>query len=236
MSAEGQGHVGLASSEGNTTMALVTAADLKTYMDISLTNRQMDAADLVLAGLQSELEMFLRRPIEVAEFEEVHRIPSTHTGIPSTSLFVSQSLTSGSFYDGGSTVNNTTYLEPPTTVYLLNTPVVSVSEVVLETYMSSTERTLIVEQDYVVRGYGIDVFGAYADDKLTVTYEGGLDGANIAVFKLMILRAATREMQNMHDDVVGVKDLETRNVAPLQTGFLEAELLSLKRYRKNRIT
>ena len=27
------------------------------------------------------------------------------------------------------------------------------------------------------------------------------------IFKLMILRAATREMQNMHDDVVGVKDL-----------------------------
>ena len=77
-------------------MALVTANDLKVYMDISLTNRQMDAADLVLAGLQSELEMFLRRPIEVTEFEEVHRIPSTHTGIPATSLFVNYSPTSES--------------------------------------------------------------------------------------------------------------------------------------------
>jgi hypothetical protein len=217
-------------------MALVTATDLKVYMDISLTNRQMDAADIVLAGLQSELEMFLRRPIEVTEYEEVHVIPSTHTGIPATSLFVNYSPTSESFYGSGSTVDKTTYLEPPTTIYLLNTPVVSVSEVKHKAYLTSTERTLVPEQDYVVRGFGIDVFGAYADDTVTVTYEGGLDGANIPVFKLMILRAATREMQNMHDDVVGVKDLETRNVAPLQTGFLETELTALKRYRKNRIS
>ena len=51
-------------------MALVTPADLKTYMDISLTNRQLDAAELVLAGLQSEMEMYLRRPIEAIEYVE----------------------------------------------------------------------------------------------------------------------------------------------------------------------
>jgi hypothetical protein len=63
-----------------------------------------------------------------------------------------------------------------------------------------------------------------------------LAGENIPALKLIILRAASREMQNMHDDVVGLKDLETRNVAPLQTGFLESELMTLKRYRKNRIS
>jgi hypothetical protein len=68
-----------------------------------------------------------------------------------------------------------------------------------------------------------------------VTYTAGLDGTNIPVFKLMILRAATREMQNMHDDVVGIKDLESRNVAPMQTGFLETELVALKKFRRNRI-
>ena len=51
----------------------------------------------------------------------------------------------------------------------------------------------------------------------------------------MILRAATREMQNMHDDVVGVKDLETRNVAPLETGFLEKELMAIRRWKRVRI-
>jgi hypothetical protein len=70
---------------------------------------------------------------------------------------------------------------------------------------------------------------------VTVTYTAGLDGENIKMFKLMILRAATREMQNMHDDVVGVKDLNPRGVAVAETGFLEKELMMVKRYRRNRI-
>jgi len=52
----------------------------------------------------------------------------------------------------------------------------------------------------------------------------------------MILRAATREMQNMHDDVVGVKDLNPRNVAVAETGFLEKELSVLKTFRRRRIS
>jgi hypothetical protein len=51
----------------------------------------------------------------------------------------------------------------------------------------------------------------------------------------MILRAATREMQNMHDDVIGIKDLESRNVAPLDTGFTDRELAALRRYRRIRV-
>ena len=97
------------------------------------------------------------------------------------------------------------------------------------------ERELEETTDYITQKYGLDVFNTYADDIITVTYTGGLIGGSIPALKLLILRAATREMQNMHDDVVGVKDLETRNVAPLQTGFLETELMTLKRYRKNRI-
>jgi hypothetical protein len=73
------------------------------------------------------------------------------------------------------------------------------------------------------------------NDIMEITYDAGLDGEEIAMFKLLILRAATREMQNMHDDVVGVKDLNTRNVAPIETGFSERELLSVRRYRRRRI-
>jgi hypothetical protein len=43
-------------------------------------------------------------------------------------------------------------------------------------------------------------------------------------------------MQNMHDDVVGIKDLESRNVAPLETGFSERELNSIRRYRRVRVS
>ena len=214
-------------------MALVTATDLKTYMDISLTNRQMDAADMVLLGLQSELETYLRRPLDVTTFTETHVIPSSDTGIPSTSFFANESPNGDSFYN--SQVESSTLLEPNQTVYLKNTPVVTVTSVTHKPYRG-TERTLLVDNDYIVRGYGVEVFVAYANDTVTVTYTGGINGTSIAAFKLIILRAASREMQNMHDDVVGLKDLETRNVAPLQTGFLESELMTLKRYRKNRIS
>ena len=69
-----------------------------------------------------------------------------------------------------------------------------------------------------------------------MTYTAGLDGANIKLFKTLMLRAATREMQNMHDDVVGLKDLTTRNVAPLETGFSDRELFSIRRYRRVRVS
>jgi hypothetical protein len=35
--------------------------------------------------------------------------------------------------------------------------------------------------------------------------------------------------------VVGLKELDTRNVAPLDTGFSERELQSIKRYRRVRV-
>lgn len=213
-------------------MALVSLAELRSYMDISLTNRQQDAAQLVLDGLQSELESYLRRPIEVGTFNEEYTYANIDTGIPMDSFFNNANPFSSSFY--GSPVDRTTYLEPPQTVYFRNSPVVSVTEVIYKP-LSGTPRTLVEETDYIVRRYGIDVFRAYANDTVEVTYTAGLDGANISVFKLMILRAATREMQNMHDDVVGIKDLETRNVAPMQTGFLESELMALKKFKRNRI-
>ena len=60
----------------------VSISDVKTYMDISLTARQEDAAEMILAGLQSELESFLRRPIEVHEYVEEHRLEARHMGVP----------------------------------------------------------------------------------------------------------------------------------------------------------
>jgi hypothetical protein len=121
------------------------------------------------------------------------------------------------------------------TVYLLNTPIVEVTSVKY-TPIGGSRTTLSEGTHYIVRKYGIDIYYGYADDLVEVTYDAGLDGPNIPVIKLLILRAATREMQNMHDDVVGVKDLETRNVAPMQTGFLDTELQMLRAFKRFRIS
>ena len=284
---------------------IVSVDELTTYMDISLSLRQQDAAEFVLAGLQSELETYLRRPIEVSEFTETHVLPSYFQGVPATSFFYDESLDTS-----GKPIN---YIQPSVVVSLRNTPVVSVSSVRIKslgdsgTYLaealkreatitgatqsgtnvtftasghgfkigqyatvsavtpnayntsgksitaitsnsftlgnydaglaaySSGGTAVATGNDYTVHRYGLEIYRGFPNDIIEVTYRGGLDSDGIATFKLMILRAATREMQNMHDDVVGVKDLNPRNVAPLETGFTEKELLGLRRWRRRRI-
>ena len=92
---------------------IVTKAELTNYMDIKLSLRQQDAADLILAGLQGELEAYLRRPIEQIEFEEEYRLPSNQHGVPmgtflstNTSDFTSDSFTTNP-------VDSMIYAEPP---------------------------------------------------------------------------------------------------------------------------
>ena len=207
---------------------LVTVADLIKYMDIRFSNRQEEAAEFVLEGLQSELEGYLRRPVEPTEFTETYIMDSNFVGVPTSSFFYNESL--------DTTLNTSTYLMPPNTVYLRNSPVVSVESLYIRQQTQAVGIEQNIGHDFVVRRYGIDLYRAYANDEITITYTAGLDGSAIKVFKLMILRAATREMQNMHDDVVGIKDLETRNVASLETGFLEKELLAVKRWRRVRVS
>ena len=100
----------------------------------------------------------------------------------------------------------------------------------------ATPMVQVAETDFLKRDYGVDLYNAYANDKVDITYTAGLDGANIKAFKILILRAAAREMQNMYDDTVGLKDLTTRNIAPLETGFTERELASIRRYRRVRVS
>jgi hypothetical protein len=210
---------------------IVSVNDIKTYMDIRLSTRQEDAAEMILAGLQSELEAFLRRPIEVSEFEEEHRLDAAHTGVPMGSFLTANDNTYNSSFTTSPRNDMTTWASPPPAIYFRNTPIVSISEVKVKPLFGE-EKILVEENDYIPRKYGIDYYYGYTDDLITVTYTAGLDGTTIPAMKLMILRAASREMQNMHDDVVAVKDLNTRNTGPLVTGFLDTELSSLRKYRR----
>ena len=208
---------------------LASITELERYMDIKFSNRQNHAAEYVLEGLQSELESYLRRPVEVATFTENYRVESTNVGIPTSSFFYDTTI--------GTDEKPQTFLQPPYTVYVRNSPIVSVTSVkVTAPTPGSVQETLEDGRDYVVRRYGIDVYRTFANDDIQVIYTAGLAGDGIKHFKLMILRAAAREMQNMHDDVVGIKDLETRNVAPLTTGFTPEALASVRRWRRVRVS
>lgn len=208
---------------------LVSTSELADYMDIKLSVRQQRAAEYILRGLQSELEAYLRRSIELETVTEEHVLPGDYTMIPNTSLFYDPSLDTTYTTQGA--------LTPPITVYLRNTPVTSVTGVTVTspTAASVVPVAQVENTDYLVRRWGIDLYNAMPNDTISVSYTGGLDGDQISVFRLLILRAASREVQNMHDDTVGLKDLTTRNVAPLQTGFTVDELKSVKRWRHHKI-
>ena len=213
---------------------LVTVNDLTTYMDVKFSLRQQDAAEMVLAGLQGELEAYLRRPVEVETFTEEYRLPSTQHGVPmGTFLSIDNSYYNDSFTTTNP-VDNMIYAEPPHMIYLRNSPVTNVATVTVQPVHGNL-RTLTVNDDYVVHRYGIEYFYGYENDLVTVTYTAGIDGSSIPAFKILIIRAASREMQNMHDDVVGVKDLNTRNTGPLITGFLDTELATVRKYKRTRV-
>lgn len=212
-------------------MALITVSDITTYMDITLSNVQEDAAQFVIDGLQSELEAYLRRPIEQTAFTETYRIPDVGRGVVNQQYYYNYTTDPASQLTSPGII----YM-PMYTLYLENSPVVSVSSVTItQASPNATPTAQVAERDYITRDYGVDLFNAFANDIVDITYTAGLDGSNIKAFKLLMLRAATREMQNMHDDVVGLKDLTTRNVAPIETGFTERELMSIKRYRRVRV-
>ena len=207
---------------------LVTQTDLERYMDIKFTNRQSHAAEFVLEGLQSELESYLGRPVEVGNFTETYVVESNSVGVPTSSFFYDVSL--------DTTERPMTWFHPPYTLYARNSPIVSVTSItVTGPTPGSVPEVLTEGRDYVVRRYGVDIYRTFANNSIEIVYTAGLAGGNIKHFKLLILRAASREMQNMHDDVVGIKDLETRNTAPLTTGFTPEELQSVKAHRRFRI-
>lgn len=213
-------------------MAIVSVSDIETYMDISLTNKQYDAAEFIIDGLEAELEAYLNRPITEQSYTESYRIPDQERGYADSNYYYNYAgETVTSLYSPG------VIYVPTQTLYLKNSPVLSITSVtVTAATETATPIVQVAERDYIKRDYGVDLFNAYANDRIDITYTAGLDGANIKSFKILILRAAAREMQNMYDDTVGLKDLTTRNIAPLETGFTERELLSVKKYKRVRVS
>ena len=134
-------------------MALITVSDLQTYMDVDFTNTQEDAVTMVIEGLQSELEAYLRRPIEQGSFTETYRVPEVGRGI------VNQQ-----YYYNYPTNPETTLTSPGIiyapiyTLYLDNSPVISVTSVsITPASASATATTQVAEQDFITRKYGIDL-------------------------------------------------------------------------------
>ncbi len=211
-------------------MALVTVADIKKYMDITFSNTQEEACQMVIDGLEADLEHYIGRPVTAASFVEEHVAPANYSGSSAYSFFYDYNIDRTS-----SVVTDVT--KPPFVLYTRRSPVVSVASLTVQGPSDSSASTQTVGTHYIVRRYGVDMFNVQDNDKIVITYTAGLDASedNTKALKLIVLRAASREVQNLHDDVVGMKDLTTRDVAPMQTGFTPEELNSVKRWRRVRV-
>jgi hypothetical protein len=127
-------------------------------------------------------------------------------------------------------------LPPPAHVlYLDRSPVASVESVVKYDVVTGASTQMVEGNDYVPVKFGLYVYNVYGGERIEIDYTAGLDGENIPYLKLMVLRAASRETQNLHDDVVGLKDLNTREVALADVGFTDMEAARLKRMKRQRI-
>lgn len=206
---------------------LVTVRELAAYMDRQLTNRQQDAAELVLAGIQAEIEAYINRPVEVREFTETHIVPEDTLYINTEAYFYDRSL--------DTTNANIRVLMPTYTIHLANAPITSVTEVVLYPfgYPTPSPVTFNEGQQYLVRKYGLDLYSVWAGDKIEVTYEAGI--AENAYIKQVLIRAASREMQNMTDDVVGLKDFQNRGATVADIGLMPGEKAGLDRFRRKKV-
>lgn len=208
---------------------LVDVYDLATYMDLGrFSNRQEDNAQMILEGVQGEISSYLRRPVEPEEFVEYYTIPEDY-------LYISPSAY---FYDRTLDVTADSIervVEPPYTLHLRQSPVTAVSEVRVKGRGAPSWTTLDAGTQYATTRWGIEMFAVQAFDEIKVTYTAGLEESAQKYIKLLILRVASREMQNLTDDVVGLKDLNTREVAVKDVGLTDRDLLALKRWRRRQI-
>jgi hypothetical protein len=208
---------------------LVDSDELATYMDIGrFNNRQEDNANLILAGVQGEIEAFLRRPVEPVEFNEFYRVPEDYLMISSTAYFYDR--TRDTMVDPIERI-----VQPPYGLHLRNSPVSEVSEIKLRSLNREEWRILTPGLQYSVSRWGVDMFTVVGLDEIDITYTAGLEAQATPYLKLVILRVASREMQNLTDDVVGLKDLNTREVAIREVGLTDADKATLKRWRRRQI-
>ena len=163
-------------------MALVTTADLKKYMDITFSNVQEDAAQMIVDGLEADLEHYIGRPVSAASFSESHVAPANYSGSSQYSFFYDYNLDRT-----GSAVADVT--KPPFVLYTRRSPVVSVTSLTVQGQSASSATTQTVGSDYVVRRYGVDMFTVQDNDIIVITYTAGLDAAsdNTAALKLIII-------------------------------------------------
>lgn len=194
-------------------MAIVTVADLRTYMsDIGLTANQQQTAQLVLDGTQQQLELYLGRPVQPVQVREKRR--SDGSGDLALSVTPVAQVISIRM------VNQTDLSIPSKDT----TPL---SEDEIDRLWDGMPEPLTAVPGGLHVGRA---FGWYI-----IEYIGGYNGYVDDALKLAILEVASRTMTVNHDDVLSIKDdiaREPANAASIQKGWRPEELQQFDRLRR----
>jgi hypothetical protein len=177
--------------------SLASVEDLVAYMsNIQLEAEQYQAAELVLDGVEAEVEAFIGRPLVSGPQAETAYMSDNGTGFVRLAGTPVISVESVSIL--GQTLNTSSYQIGPGGIFLImpyiNTPALFITS------------------------YGPSGITAPADPTgvpIIVNYTGGLPAAAARQLRLEILRIAANEMQNRHDDVLGVSGEGRTSPPPL---------------------
>lgn len=166
--------------------SIVDVADFKKYMsNVNLDADQWASADLVLAGVQQELETYLNRPIQPIRIREVcHVDDAGYINLTATPVW---EITEMVVVGGGTPL-------PATVATLTMDDATVVANYIHNNYASGPMR---------VPG-GVRV-GYMPDTDILVDYIGGWDGYQVAGLKLAIMRVAAREMTAQNDDFLSLQ-------------------------------
>lgn len=216
-------------------MSLTPVDDLRNYMDRKEFNsREAKSAQMIIDGLEGMMQRILRRPITVTSLSEDFTVDGLYNTIPISTEFQNATLDTSSFPYVTSELNASTspYVAVQQPFLLeLKSPVTNVTNVTINGTVA------VVNQDYVVRRFGLDMYAVSANDLVHVDYSAGWSWASYPELQLLILRAASREMTLMVDDTYGIKDLETfsRHIVIPVPGFNQVEMDFLKSIRRRNI-
>lgn len=202
---------------------LVSAQELSDYMSgIRLNEAQMRSAEAVLAGVQSDLEDYLHRPVEPKRSRELVRVDRS----------------------GYVNVRNT----PVTAVLRVQnygSTLPAVPRNVVPNYTPATIPDLPVS-DYAPINNGDNIivpggvkYGNPGDHVLIEYMAGGSKRIidKLPQIKLAIMRVAAREVQFMHDDTMSLRNGNATPPADTipQKGWTEDELRRFDRLRRRMV-
>lgn len=167
-------------------MALVSVDDLTEYMsDISLTSSQRAAAQVVLDGVQQELETYLNRPLSPVMVREIG--VADHSGFLQVSVSPVHQI-----------VSIQPYLGDERTQEAVVTPLDRELNERTVDWLPVTGAVTSVTSGHIYTGY--------PTGWVIVKYIGGYNGYVDDALRLNIMRVAAREMTMNHDDTLSLKD------------------------------